>query len=183
MHLWCQTKWRTRLRGRDIKALKHCQWSILQHDASYMLSFIAVIWNKRQCIFQLLKSSLSNEVADTLAWTWQSDLERLTRFACARQKYKQFIMTLILWILWHFLPVVSLNSNIFKIVSLKGTIFNMVRWQFCLYVRWQFSQRQVTIFPTSGDNLPCFSTSGDNFTLKTPYFNVRWQFLLLSDVF
>ena len=24
MHLWCQTKWRTRLRGRDIKAFKQC---------------------------------------------------------------------------------------------------------------------------------------------------------------
>ena len=130
---------------------------------NWQLSFNAVIWNKRQCIFQLLKSSLSR----TACWTWQSDLERLTREACARQKHK--IMTLILWIFWNFLLVVSLNSNIFKIVSLKGIISNMVRWQFWLYVRWQFAQRQVTICLVFQRQVTILvwkhhiSTSGDNF--------------------
>ena len=55
---------------------------------NWQLSYHAFFETKDNVIFQLLKSSLSNEVADTLAWTWQSDLEQLTREACARQQYQ-----------------------------------------------------------------------------------------------
>ena len=86
--------WRQRLQAVSVKSQIQAFLGMVQAMCFRVILFSET---KDNVVLQLLKSSLSNEVADTPAWTWQSDLEPLARFACVRQKDQNQDLSLDFW--------------------------------------------------------------------------------------